>query len=108
MGSEVCKVSESECFLKCESSWYLSQAATAPLPWPDKQEMKVAQPYHEYIGDARTQTYTHTKTSKISEDRYAFFYICKTCFVFFCLDSWKYLQATGIPSNPAFALTLRR
>lgn len=67
MGTEVCKVSESECFLKGKSSWYLSQPATAPLPWPDKQEMKVTQSHHEYIGDARTQTNTHTKTSKISE-----------------------------------------
>lgn len=37
MGSEGYKPSESECVRKCDSSWCVSQAETAALPWPGKR-----------------------------------------------------------------------
>lgn len=39
MGSEGYKLNESECVLKCDSSWCVSQAVTAALPWPGKQDI---------------------------------------------------------------------
>lgn len=58
MGSEVYKLSESECALKCDSRWYVSQATAAALPGPGTRDGKAAQSLHRCIRDARPLPHT--------------------------------------------------
>lgn len=53
MGSEVYKLSQSEWALKCDSSWYVSQATSAALPAPGThRDIKAVS---LYTGDIETQ-----------------------------------------------------
>ncbi len=79
MGSQGYKLNESECVLKCDSSWCVSQAATAALPWPGKQDSKA----YTQVQCRHKATYTlmhtntHTFKKKYLQNRYACFHICR-------------------------------
>lgn len=68
MGSEVYKLSQSEWALKCDSSWYVSQAQSRDLPGPGThRDIKAAS---LYTGDIETQaphTHVHTSTFQCTQ-----------------------------------------
>lgn len=59
MGSEGYKLNESECVLKCDSSWCVSQAVTAALPWPSKQGARLPCPLATGTVETQGQKRTH-------------------------------------------------
>lgn len=121
MGSEGYKLNESECVLKCDSSWCVSQAGTAALPWPGKQDSKAALSPHRNSRDTKPHThihahnhahkYTHIQKKKHLQNRCACFHICshtKINMLFFkCLHSWKISASYWhfLCANPAFTLS---
>lgn len=80
MGSEGYKLNESECVLKCDSSWCVSQAATATLPWPGKQDGEAALSAHGYSRytepSKHSYTYMHSVQLKKIYKIHCFFAVC--------------------------------